>query len=74
MAFPALKVMFLQHVDLKHIEGAGNHNMRMGSDERIGHAPCRSFTMTMPHLTLLSSPSISCELQNGCHPPPTVLP
>jgi hypothetical protein len=27
-------------------------DMPTGSDERIGHAPCRSFNMTMPCLTL----------------------
>jgi hypothetical protein len=32
-------------------------DMPTGSDERIGHEPCRRFTMTTPCLTLPSSPS-----------------
>jgi hypothetical protein len=40
-------------------EGRGNWlwDKPTGSDERIGHAPCGSFTMTTPRLTLPSSPS-----------------
>jgi hypothetical protein len=48
--------------------------MPTGSDERIGHAPCRSFTMTMPHSHFRPHPAVSGKIQNDCHPPPTTLP
>jgi hypothetical protein len=44
-----------------------------GSDERIGHASCRSFTMTTPCLTLLFSHSSFCQNTKWLSSPPTVL-
>jgi hypothetical protein len=43
----------------RHCWGGGSWlwDMPTGSDKRTGHAQCCSFTMTMPHLTIPSSPS-----------------
>jgi hypothetical protein len=44
-----------------------------GSDERIGHAPCRSQVCVHDPDSFHPPSAVSDEIQNGCHPPPTAL-
>jgi hypothetical protein len=60
----------------RHCWWGGNllWNMPTGCDERIGHEPCRSFTMTTSVSHFHPHPPVCGEIQNGCHPHPPYSP
>jgi hypothetical protein len=49
-------------------------DMPTGSDERSGHALCRSQICAQDPDSWPEAPSISGKTQNGCHLPPTLIP